>query len=34
MAYGGRQEVIDATKKIAKQVKSGKLNIDKIKNNN
>ena len=30
MAYGGRQEVIDATKKIAEQVKSGKLKIEKI----
>ena len=30
MAYGGRQEVIDATKKIAEQVKSGKLEIEKI----
>jgi len=30
MAYGGRQEVIDATKKIAEQVKSGKLKIKNI----
>jgi len=30
MAYGGRQEVIDATKKIAEQVKSGELDISKI----
>ncbi len=30
MAYGGRAEIIDATKKIAQQVKSGKLNIDEI----
>lgn len=30
MAYGGRAEIIDATKKIAEQVKSGKLNIDEI----
>ena len=30
MAYGGRQEVIDATKKIAEQVKYGKLEIEKI----
>jgi len=30
IAYGGRQEVIDATRKIAEQVKSGELNLDKI----
>jgi tritrans,polycis-undecaprenyl-diphosphate synthase [geranylgeranyl-diphosphate specific] len=30
LAYGGREEVIDATKKIAEQLKSGKLNIDQI----
>ena len=30
MAYGGRAEIIDATKKIAQQVKDGKLNIDEI----
>ena len=30
MAYGGRAEIIDATKKIAEQVKKGKLDIDKI----
>lgn len=30
MAYGGKTEVIDAAKKIAEQVKSGKLDIDKI----
>ena len=30
MAYGGRAEIVDATKKIAEQVKSGKLNIDQI----
>ena len=30
MAYGGRAEIIDATKKIARQVKEGKLNIDEI----
>jgi len=30
MAYGGRAEIIDATKKIAQQVKEGKLNIDEI----
>lgn len=30
MAYGGRAEIIDATKKIAEQVKSGKLDINKI----
>lgn len=30
MAYGGREEIIDAVKKIAIEVKEGKLNIDKI----
>ncbi len=30
MAYGGREEVIDATRKIAEQVKSGSLDIDDI----
>src|SRR3989344_7226934 len=30
MAYGGRAEIIDATKKIAQQVKEGKLNINEI----
>lgn len=30
MAYDGRAEVIDAVKKIAKQVKEGKLNIEDI----
>jgi len=30
LAYGGREEVIDATKKIAEQIKKGKLNIDQI----
>ena len=30
MAYGGRDEIIDATKKIAEQVKQGKLNIEEI----
>lgn len=30
MAYGGREEIIDATKKIAEQVKQGKLDINKI----
>lgn len=30
MAYGGREEIIDAVKKIAEQVKAGKLDIDKI----
>ena len=30
MAYGGRAEIIDATKKIAEQIKNGKLDIDKI----
>ena len=28
--YGGRQEVVDATKKIASMVKEGKLNVDDI----
>lgn len=30
MAYGGREEIIDAVKKIAKDVKNGKLDVDKI----
>lgn len=30
MAYGGRAEVIDATIKIAEQVKSGKLDVNEI----
>lgn len=30
IAYGGRQEVIDAAKKIAEKVKSGKLDINNI----
>jgi len=30
MAYGGRQEVVDATIKIVEQVKSGKLDISEI----
>ena len=30
MAYGGREEVIDAVKKIGEQVKQGKLNIEEI----
>ncbi len=30
MAYGGTAEVLDATKKIAEQVKQGKLNINQI----
>ena len=30
IAYGGRQEVVDATIKIAEQVKSGELDISKI----
>lgn len=30
MAYGGRTEVIDATKKIAEQVKQGKINVEDI----
>lgn len=33
MAYGGREEVIDATKKIAEQVKEGTLDIDDINEN-
>jgi len=30
MAYGGREEVIDAVKKISEQVKKGELDIDNI----
>lgn len=30
MAYGGQEEVIDAVKKIAEQVKKGELNVNKI----
>jgi undecaprenyl diphosphate synthase len=30
MAYGGRSEIIDAAKKIAEDVKEGKLNIQDI----
>lgn len=30
MAYGGQSEIVDATKKIAEQVKQGKLDIDSI----
>lgn len=30
MAYGGRAEIIDATKKIAEQIKSGKLKVEEI----
>jgi len=30
MAYGGREEIIDAVKKIAEDVKAGNLEIDKI----
>ncbi len=30
MAYGGREEVIDAVKKVAEQVKNGTLNEDEI----
>src|SRR3989344_6355547 len=29
IAYGGRAEVIDATRKIAEQVKNGRLDVDK-----
>jgi len=34
MAYGGRTEVIDAAKKIAEQIKKGKLNIEDINEEN
>jgi undecaprenyl diphosphate synthase len=30
MAYGGRAEIIDAAKKISKQIKEGKLKIEEI----
>lgn len=30
MAYGGRQEVVDAVKKIAEQVKNNKLDVEQI----
>ncbi len=30
LGYGGRQEIVDATKKIVEQVKNGELNIDQI----
>ncbi len=30
MAYGGRTEVIDATKKVAEMVKDGKINVEDI----
>ena len=30
LGYGGRQEIIDATKKIANEVKNGKIDIDSI----
>lgn len=30
MAYGGRAEVVDAAKKIAEQIKNGKLDIEQI----
>ena len=30
MAYGGREEVIDAAKKVTEMVKSGKLNVEDI----
>jgi tritrans,polycis-undecaprenyl-diphosphate synthase [geranylgeranyl-diphosphate specific] len=30
LAYGGREEVIDAIKKVAEQLRKGKLNIDQI----
>ncbi|MBU2640000.1 MAG: di-trans,poly-cis-decaprenylcistransferase [Nanoarchaeota archaeon] len=30
MAYGGRAEIIDATKKISQQIKDGKLNVEDI----
>jgi len=30
MAYGGREEILDAVKKISKQIKEGKLDIDQI----
>jgi len=30
MAYGGREEVIDATRKVAQAIKDGKLSVDQI----
>ncbi len=33
MAYGGRAEIIDTTRRIASLVKSGKLNVNKINEN-
>ncbi len=30
LAYGGRSEIVDATKRIAQEVKEGKLDIEKI----
>ena len=30
VAYGGRAEILDATKKVAQMVKDGKLDVDKI----
>ena len=30
MAYGGRAEIIDATRKIAEQIKTGKLDVKEI----
>jgi len=30
MAYGGREEVIDAVKKLGEQIKSGKLSVDEL----
>jgi tritrans,polycis-undecaprenyl-diphosphate synthase [geranylgeranyl-diphosphate specific] len=33
VAYGGRQEIVDAVKKVARDVQSGKLNIDLIDEN-
>ena len=30
MAYGGRAEIVDATKKISKQIKEGKIDIEDI----
>lgn len=34
MAYGGQEEIIDAVKKISKQIKEKKLNINKIDEDN
>ena len=33
MAYGGRQEIVDAFKKIAEEVKNGKIDINRINEN-